>query len=737
MAVSITPFWLFTILILPLLSGHDAAIAVASKQGILGFGISLYPDLCCQACHDSLSSLYLTCTTFEHGGSSTPTAGWGTTWWFWCDLYYAAAHGTLGEFAREEYLHTRYFVTSLPLILSLLAPASLSNCLKIRIILYLVVIGICVACGLLAQTASMSPNLHRQKQTLARRSGLQQAILLPALLGSRHLEPLPGRIGYLPSRVLSISVGLYIVLNIIFSAVSFRSFQPNIWFLSAKFELCEYVGNRTGTLSLANMSIAILFAARNNLLIALTGLSQTTFLTLHRWTARVATAQAVVHSIVYTLAYFEPGYGGAAAYTAKTAEPFYWWGIIAIIALCLAVAFAVLPIRIRFYETFLALHIVLVILARVGCWYHLVPHFGFDYGYQVWLVPLLFAFWAADRLARLGRTAYYNRLLAGSKALVEAIPGCPDGNIMQITVFPRTIKGFGRPGQHTFLYFFSMSGGGKLWEGHPFSVAGWKKTSPSGQEAEDERPCIRLLVRAHAGMTSTPRRHLQQSSREAAGGSVELSSIYTEGLYPGHRATLAPLFAADTVVCFAEFQAAACAERNQHSRQGEEHGDQLENGERLRQQHRGVGGLSARFKAQRLILAWSARERGLIEHVRRKFLGDGSVNDGMVEYMFWCTGGGRAGSAKADSGDYLPQGHVDGNVPATEKGVSVTQAAGDVKSGRMDIESVLRMAVETGRHQTAVLVCAPGGMADEVTKHVVRCVKGGFRVDLVEEAFAW
>jgi predicted ferric reductase len=93
--------------------------------------------------------------------------------------------------------------------------------------------------------------------------------------------------------------------------------------MSPQFEICEYVGNRTGTLSLVNMSIAILFAGRNNLLIALTGWSQTTFLTLHRWTARVAAVQAVVHSIVYTLAYFEPGYDGAAAYAAKAAEPFY------------------------------------------------------------------------------------------------------------------------------------------------------------------------------------------------------------------------------------------------------------------------------------------------------------------------------------------------------------------------------------------------------------------------------
>ena len=39
----------------------------ATQNGIIGFGISLYQDLCCQSCHDSLSSLYLTCTTFPEG----------------------------------------------------------------------------------------------------------------------------------------------------------------------------------------------------------------------------------------------------------------------------------------------------------------------------------------------------------------------------------------------------------------------------------------------------------------------------------------------------------------------------------------------------------------------------------------------------------------------------------------------------------------------------------------------
>lgn len=158
-----------------------------AHDGIVGFGISLYPDLCCQACHDSLLSLYLTCTTFPDGGgmsdmgmdmgdmemmgtTSDDCYATNTAWLqtmahciqqkcnadgypaekqaecfriqavagaskptledslpakapavelsedaVWLNVtslvnsnVYYATHGTLGEFARSEYIHTRY-----------------------------------------------------------------------------------------------------------------------------------------------------------------------------------------------------------------------------------------------------------------------------------------------------------------------------------------------------------------------------------------------------------------------------------------------------------------------------------------------------------------------------------------------------------------------------------------------------------------------------------------------------
>lgn len=49
--------------------------ANATENGIIGFGISFYQDLCGQSCHDSLSPLYLNCTTFTEGDDESMDMG--------------------------------------------------------------------------------------------------------------------------------------------------------------------------------------------------------------------------------------------------------------------------------------------------------------------------------------------------------------------------------------------------------------------------------------------------------------------------------------------------------------------------------------------------------------------------------------------------------------------------------------------------------------------------------------
>lgn len=413
--------------------------------------------------------------------------------------------------------------------------------------------------------------------------------------------------------------------------------------------------------------------------------------------------------------------------------------------MCLAVAFAILPFRARFYEAFLITHIALVILTLAATWYHLVPHFGYDYGYQVWLY-IAFAFWGAERLARVARLLYYNSLGSPPQAVVEAIPNC---NILQVTVFPQTTAGFG-PGQHSFLYFPGL---GKFWESHPFSVAGWSSGTPStlspsspgsepvsnnGKgEAEEttgrpkrvpsvstharetqlaNRPSIRFLTRVHAGATATLQRRVLSSPRSRLD-----MAVYNEGPYAGHPVAHQALLHTDTVICviggigitnaLGFVQAYASRPR---SNAGAGHGDDP----------RGEAGRGIMRHTHRFILAWSARERPLIEHVQQSFLRGAEG----VECRFWCTGA----SSSAASAMPTPK----------DEGVALdptpTPTTATIQEGRMDAGTVIRSAAEEdGRHHTTVISCGPGAMTDEVRRHVVDCVRDGLQVDLIEEAYAW
>lgn len=53
-------------LILLFTSQASAALKLQeTKHGVIGYGIPMYKPVCCYACHDALSALYLNCTTFS------------------------------------------------------------------------------------------------------------------------------------------------------------------------------------------------------------------------------------------------------------------------------------------------------------------------------------------------------------------------------------------------------------------------------------------------------------------------------------------------------------------------------------------------------------------------------------------------------------------------------------------------------------------------------------------------
>jgi predicted ferric reductase len=519
--------------------------------------------------------------------------------------------------------------------------------------------------------------------------------------------------GYLPKRALSLFIAAYVILNIIFSAVSFHHVTPSVWYADRRHEIAAYVSNRTGVLSFANLALAILFSGRNNLLINITGWSQSTMLAIHRWASRIATVQAVVHSILYTLTYYWTG--GYTAYRTEAAMAYYWWGIIATVVLCLSVIFAVLPIRVRFYEIFLITHIAFAILALIGCWYHIDLRFGDQWGYKVWLY-IAFAFWAFDRLMRFVRLVYFN-CFGSPVAVVKQIPHT---DVIQMTITLKRAWNV-KPGQHSFFYIPLL---GKPWENHPFTIASWTlpesshnkpaiTKTPCGKEAEvhgleinsssssqhsreSHQPNqLICLMRARKGMTASLLSKLQRS-----GASSLPISILTEGLYGGHKATLLPLKTADTILCIAGgIGITSCMSYLQ------QYANESQSAESTSKASMG--------RASNFVLAWSAREEALIRHVSASLLPDATVGfpNKQIKYRFWCTG----------------------DNSSQDKGL---EQCSDLQRGRMTVGEVVRSVAEKGR-RVVVVACAPGAMSDEARAAVVGCLRDGMPVDLIEEAFAW
>lgn len=603
---------------------------------------------------------------------------------------------------------------------------------------------------------------------------LNQHLFMPSLFGSRHLEPLPYNIGYVPSRVLSLFIFIYVALNIIFCCVSYNIKSPNTWFSEDRDQLVSYISNRTGVLGYANLGLAIVFSGRNNLLVALTGWSQTTFLAIHRWVSRVATVQAIVHSIIYTLTYFWSG--GGAAYYAEAKKAYYWWGIIATVAMSIAIAVSVLPIRLRAYEFFLITHIILAILAIAGCWYHVELRFKRRWGYEVWIY-LAMAFWGFDRLMRFVRVAWYNEWTGTTPSIVEKIPG---SNFLQITVFPgkRWRNAMG-PGKHTFLAF-----PGKFWESHPFTIADWGTLNPdtyqelahssdassgassSNVSLSEKTPAkstgttvrhtamdnqqsnvnneffIRFLLRPHTGSTRSLFHKLATSSTPSHKHHLR---ILTEGPYAGHSQTLYPLRHADTVLCITGGIGVT------YSLSVLKHYLGLQNAVAD-----GAGSKNKALTANctRFVFAWSAREEGLIKHVTQHMIPHRQTKNANVEIKIWQTGD----LDECRPGDkiqiHTEQSNEQSTVAAGDKGETITSIASPsasprgsttlhndsitslITNSRMHIPSVLESVLEPSR-RVAVLVCAPGGMADDVRKSVVQAIGNGFEVELIEEAFAW
>lgn len=125
----------------------------------------------------------------------------------------------------------------------------------------------------------------------------KQNLLYAPLFRKRHGREIrigPMNFGILPTRFQSLVLAGIITMNIVFCTYG-------IEWQGKRSAVLEHLRNRTGTLSIVNMIPLVVLAGRNNPLIWLLGIPFDVFNLVHRWFGRIVMAQAVIHSLAYSI----------------------------------------------------------------------------------------------------------------------------------------------------------------------------------------------------------------------------------------------------------------------------------------------------------------------------------------------------------------------------------------------------------------------------------------------------
>lgn len=282
---------------------------------------------------------------------------------------------------------------------------------------------------------------------------LKPRLIYPSLVGTYHVRALPFRLGNAPTLGQTWYIFMFLLLNIILTAVGYRSYQPNMYFADLWQEIMGYISARTGVLAFALAPLVILFSGRNNILLWLTNWSHSTYMVLHRWVARIFALQVILHSITELELYRRMG-----ELATEQVTPYWIWGIVATLCVVLMVVISTLFFRRISYELFLIVHIILGVFVLGGSWYHIEFRFTRKWGYEFWLYAAC-GTWFSDRLLRVFR------ILKNGARRSDVVEIGED--IVRVDV--RDVRWEATPGKHTYAYFPTLNLL-RPWENHPFSV---------------------------------------------------------------------------------------------------------------------------------------------------------------------------------------------------------------------------------------------------------------------------
>jgi predicted ferric reductase len=486
---------------------------------------------------------------------------------------------------------------------------------------------------------------------------------------------------------------VFTILNILVCVGDYRLTDENIYWPEKSAQLLRYVSDRTGIVSLANFPLIWLFGMRNDVLLWLTGWGFGTFNAFHRWVARIATVQAVVHSIGYTIMIC--GSGGWDEFLKYLSKHYFWNGELSTIAMCALVAFSLYGIRRSHYEIFLVTHIVLSIVALWTMYYHVEIFIDGEWNIFIW--PCL-AMWLLDRGLRAARIVAFDWKFWNTRAKVSYDP---NSNLIKMEVpVERCIMKNAMLSPGSYYYIYTLDDVRYMHQSHPFTMA-YVSSSPdampstpihsyhrSGDSSEcdsllnsttSNSPSMVFLIRPYDGFT----KRLQEKCLlrptdlpvliEGPYGHSEQLHSYTNVLFiVGGTGIAVPLSHLASI-------------------------------------------LSSESTVQSLKIIWAVRQHGFLASVLREFKG------------------------------LLADERVDMEVHVTRREEAYDDVLGEelrsvrLMTGRPEVgASVEYMAKEAGRQSLAVMACGPARMADEARKASVEMLGAGYSgVEYFEESFKW
>lgn len=342
-------------------------------------------------------------------------------------------------------------------------------------------------------------------------------------------------------------------------------------------------------------------------------------------------------------------------------------------------------LRHAFYETFLHLHIAIVILSLIFLWKHLENTLPQKY------LLIMILLWAAERFIRLGTLIYRSFGRGGTKAELELLPG----DACRVTLKIARPWVF-RPGQYAFITVPSVG----LWTSHPFSIA-WSNNSADekNQDSEkgyqltpedilscsQEKTSMSLIIRRRTGFTD---KLFEKAERSSSG--ITTVAALVEGPYGGH----ASLQSYGTVMIFA-------------------------GGVGITHQVPFVrdlvaGYASGTLAARKVVLVWVIQSPEHLEWIRpwmTTILAMDKRRDILKIQLFVTR-------------------------PRSTKEIHSPSATVQMFPGKPNVDTLIEMEAENQIGAMGVSVCGTGGLSDDV-RAAVRRRQGTRNIDFLEQGFTW